>query len=371
MQKVLLYIGSFLAVVAIALLVFYHHTERTYVTGNPPSTATQNNDPLERTITFGIVGDIMLSRNVAGKIKQANDPLLPFRNMDSFLSSNEFNFANLESPFSGKDDFNPSGSLIFNVPRANIEGLKKYFPIVTLANNHAFDQSKAGLDYTEKYLSDNNIIHVGTGETKAEAWQGKIIERGGIKFGFIGVSYASVNDGGKATNENVARIEDVDLLKSSIASLKTRADLVFVAVHAGTEYERTPNESQTEFAHAAIDAGADMVIGAHPHWIQTTEQYKGKYIFYSLGNFIFDQEFSQETKEGLALRVTASSFDQPDQQKDVRILEIEMMPVVIENYCCPRPTTNTERLNILQKINLNDPIINPERSPSIVPATGN
>jgi poly-gamma-glutamate synthesis protein (capsule biosynthesis protein) len=309
----------------------------------------------------------MLSRNVAGKIKQANDPLLPFRGVEAFLSTNDFNFANLESPFSGSDEFNPSGSLVFNVPRANIEGLKKYFPMVTLANNHAFDQDKAGLDYTEKYLSDNGIMHVGTGETKDEAWQGKIIERSGIKIGFIGVSYASVNDGGKNTNPNVARIEDVDNLVASIHNLKTKADKVIVAMHAGTEYTREPNQSQIDFAHAAIDAGADVVIGAHPHWIQTIEQYKNKYIFYSLGNFIFDQEWSQDTKEGLALRFDVSQFTNANGTKDTRILKIELIPVAIENYCCPHVVSNEERLAILKKINITDPIINPELSAQVEP----
>ena len=77
-------------------------------------------------------------------------------------------------------------------------------------------------------------------------------------------------------------------------------------MHAGTEYTRTPMPQQITFAHAAIDDGADIVIGAHPHWVQTIEKYKGKYIFYSLGNFIFDQAWSQETMEGLTLKITVS-----------------------------------------------------------------
>ncbi len=198
---------------------------------------------------------------------------------------------------------------------------------------------------------------MGTGEKKAEAWQGKVIERSGIKIGFIGASYASVNDGGAATNEHVARIEDLALLEASIANLKTRADLVLVAMHAGTEYERTPNQSQIDFAHAAIDAGADMIIGAHPHWIQTIEQYKSKYIFYSLGNFVFDQEWSQDTKEGLALRIDVSRFSYPYTPPVIKLMKIELVPVIIENYCCPRPTNNTERLDILRKINITNPII--------------
>ncbi len=149
MQKVLFYIGSFVAVDAIALLVFYHNTEQTFVSKSGQQ--TEIDTAQESTVTFGVVGDIMLSRNVAGKINQAKDSLLPFHNMDAFLSSNEFNFANLESPFSGRDDFDPSGSLIFNTPRANVEGLRKYFPIVTLATTMPLIRGKLGS------ITQNNI----------------------------------------------------------------------------------------------------------------------------------------------------------------------------------------------------------------------
>jgi poly-gamma-glutamate synthesis protein (capsule biosynthesis protein) len=131
-------------------------------------------------------------------------------------------------------------------------------------------------------------------------------------------------------------------------------------MHAGTEYMRTPNQNQTEFAHAAIDAGADMVIGHHPHWIQTTEKYQGKYIFYSLGNFIFDQMWSQDTKEGLALKITLSKIPAPRLQGTpvpAKLEKLELVPVIIENYSTPRLANEVESLRILKKIDLETKIL--------------
>jgi poly-gamma-glutamate synthesis protein (capsule biosynthesis protein) len=317
------------------------------------------------TITFLAAGDIMLSRNVAGTIKKKNDPLLPFRNMEGVLKSTDFNFANLESPISGTDYFNPTGSMVFNAPPAYADGLQKYnFQVLNLANNHAFDQGLAGLVHTGDFLDSLGIKHMGTGKNVDEAWQPVIIDIKGIKIGFIGASFSSINDGGKATNDYVARIEDVTHLKSSILNLKSKTDFIVATMHAGTEYTHTPNAAQIAFAHAAIDAGADMVIGAHPHWIQTVETYQDKYIFYSLGNFIFDQEWSQETKEGLALKIqisknqvsnpaapgAANLEDLQGQRIPAKLDSVELIPVILENYSTPRPATPEETKTILNKI---------------------
>jgi poly-gamma-glutamate synthesis protein (capsule biosynthesis protein) len=277
-----------------SLLDYYQMTQGTTPRDLPPPE-----------ITFLAAGDIMLSRNIAGAIDKAHDPLLPFRGMDGVLTTTDFNFANLESPFSGNSTYPKSGSMVFNAPPNTITGLTTYkFKILNLANNHAMDQGLSGLTYTRTLLDQKQILHIGTGDTQLDAWEPQIVSIKGMRVGFVGASYASTNDGGKTDNDHVARIEDAAHLETAIASLKPKADFIVVTMHAGTEYTRSPNQDQIDFAHRAIDDGADVVIGAHPHWIQTTEQYRGKYIFYSLGNFIFDQPFSQDTKEGLTLKIT-------------------------------------------------------------------
>jgi poly-gamma-glutamate synthesis protein (capsule biosynthesis protein) len=358
--------------------------------------------------TFLAVGDIMLSRNVAAFIRDKTGPThgeastdAPFLKMANFFKSTDFNFANLESPFDPKEAGIIGGhSMIFSAPLTTINGLIDYnFKVLNLANNHAFDQGLAGLDYTREVLTQNNIQHEGTGDNLDEAWTPAVINAKGIKIGFLGASYASINDSGKTQNNYVARTDDLNRLKSSILNLKSKSDFIVVTMHAGTEYTRTPNAAQVIFAHAAIDAGADMVIGSHPHWVQTVEKYQGKYIFYSLGNFIFDQMWSQETKEGLTLKITLSKNschpDRPNASEGVegslntddgsnlrdssaalgmtnigecadtlqgsrtpaKLDSIELLPVIIENYSTPRPATTDESKKILDKINQNTNIL--------------
>ncbi|MDP1709588.1 MAG: CapA family protein, partial [Candidatus Komeilibacteria bacterium] len=274
-KKVYLFIFCFLAI-ALAAINFYY--ARTSIETEPVrAQETENQTQTETRATFGAMGDIVLSRNVAAKINKAKNPLLPFSKLSSLLQENDFNFANLESPFSGKDTFNPSPSMVFNAPRPNIKGLvANKFEILSIANNHALDQGAKGLSYTRTYLAQNDIKAIGAGNNLDQAWKSEVVEANGIKIGFIAASYASINDNGKSVNKLVARIEDLGKLKSAIALARQQADWVVVAMHAGTEYKYQPNPSQTKFARAAIDFGADMVIGGHPHWVETIEKYKGK-----------------------------------------------------------------------------------------------
>lgn len=360
------------------LLVIIQHNKNHYPISN--ATVKQpNNDELwayynkaqnftgndlvinQQKASFLAVGDIMLSRNVAGTIKKANDPLLPFSQMTSVLKSTDFNFGNLESPFSGKDAFNPTGSMVFNAPRDTIKGLvENKFKILNLANNHALDQGEAGLEYTLKYLDEKNIKPVGAGLTMEDAWNPAIMEQSGIKLCFFGASYASVNDSGKTTNNFVARVEDLDLLKTNIQKLKPTCDFIAASMHAGTEYTTKPNAGQIAFARAAIDSGADMVIGHHPHWVQEIEKYNGKYIFYSLGNFIFDQMWSQETREGLVIKIQVSKNQEPKLQGPrvpAALDSVELIPIIIENYSTPRLADETESKKILEKIGQTEKIL--------------
>lgn len=306
---------------------------------------------------FLAVGDIMLSRGVNRVIDREKDKLLPFSQLADLLGSADFNFGNLESPISGNDNREGRG-LVFNTHKHDVVGLIKYkFKIVNLANNHALDQGVAGLRHTRVVLSKLGIEQIGVGENKKEAWQGKVITANAIRFGFVAASYSSINDGGATTNQYVARIEDHEYLREAIKRLKLESDLIIVAMHAGVEYTRRPHGSQIGFARAAIDAGADIVIGTHPHWIQTIEQYQGKYIFYSLGNFIFDQRIP-DTEKGLMLRVIARRVPtEGSNNYRVYIDRIELIPVVIERVGVPRRATQNEMESIFRKVGVKGPIL--------------
>jgi poly-gamma-glutamate capsule biosynthesis protein CapA/YwtB (metallophosphatase superfamily) len=324
----------------------------------PPERVTESR------VTFLAVGDMMISRGVARSITRAGDPLTPFRKMDDIFRSTDFNFGNLEVPISGNNNVIGKG-LVFNMHTRDLAGLKAYnFKVLNLANNHALDQGAGGLRQTQKFLAESGFTYLGVGDNLDEAWQPKIITVKGVKIGFVGASYASINDGGVARNDYVARIEDKARLQKAIEQLRAEgADFIVATMHAGVEYTRRPHQPQIDFARAAIDYGADIVIGAHPHWAQVFEQYKGRYIFYSLGNFIFDQEWSRDTKEGLALKITLnsrkSSAPTPASASGTRVEQIELIPVVIENYSTPRPASETEAQQILQKIGAPGKIIKP------------
>lgn len=324
---------------------------------------------IETRVTFLAVGDIMLSRGVAQRMRAANDSLLPFRKMGALFKSTDFNFGNLETPVSGRD--NVLGvKKTFNSRVEDTAGLTEYnFKVLNLANNHAFDQGAAGLKATRALLDELKLTHLGAGDNLDEAWQPKVLTSNNLRIGFIGASYASYNDGGVVRHDYVARIEDVDRLKRAVDQLKTQADFIVVTMHAGTEFvdrvdpKRALDRGQIAFAHAAIDYGADLVIGAHPHWIQNLETYKGKLIFYSLGNFIFDIYSDPIANEGLALKITlhgekrATSlpfpFDDPKWIKfRTRVEDIELLPVIIENKSTPRLATEEEAARILRRVGL-------------------
>lgn len=371
-----------------SLTQYYQETK---VLGKNPATPHK--------VSFIAVGDIMLSRNVAQKIKDTGDPAAPFRSIGAVLQSADFSFGNLESPIVSGNGIIGGHTMVFAAASSSLEGLvKNKFKVLNLANNHALDQGLKGLESTMDYLDQTQIQHIGAGKDRSSAWQAAKVEQNGILTCFLGASYASLNDSGKTKNDFVARIEDIENLKSAVLSLKPNCDFIVVSMHAGTEYTRKPNQQQIEFAHAAIEAGADMVIGAHPHWIQTMEKYQGlpanplckkssfdnpiinkdgvkyqsldlgegctgKYIFYSLGNFVFDQMWSQETREGLALKISLSKpagtdFGLQGQKTATSLDSVELLPVIIGDYSSPRPADETESKNILKKIGLENNFLN-------------
>lgn len=309
------------------------------------------------TATFLVVGDIMLSRNVAAKMREAGDPELPFRNVAAPLGSADLNFGNLESPLTpwtraapaDEDQLSWDGaiggkSLIFAAPHVSVQALGRYkFRILGLANNHAMDQEEDGLMHTLAQLQANQIQVTGAGGSLDEAWRGRVIEVKGSRIGFLAVSYASTNYESNEPNQYIARIEDLDRLRSSLRSLKSQATYIVVAMHAGEEYTSEPSAAQVTFAHAAIDSGANLVVGSHPHCLQPFERYKQGLIFYSLGNFIFDQDSSPFTREGAAVKLVLRAGE---------VVRAEVIPIEIENSCCPRAARPHEIPGALRRMRL-------------------
>lgn len=153
-----------------------------------------------------------------------------------------------------------------------------------------------------------------------------------FKVGFLAYNDADVvpESYHAATDHAGSNIMEIQKLKEDISQNREMVDLLVISMHSGTEYAKTANSRQTEFARAAIDNGADMVIGHHPHVLQPIEVYKGKYIFYSLGNFIFDQPWPDTKQSVLARMKIAAVYD--DQKWHIKSFQPEIKPLAIQNF---------------------------------------
>jgi poly-gamma-glutamate capsule biosynthesis protein CapA/YwtB (metallophosphatase superfamily) len=245
-------------------------------------------------------GDVMLSRHVARLARRAGDPAAPFRDLAPALAAADIAFVNLEAPFSDRGPVMERG-MIFKTEPDMIAGLELAgVDVVSTANNHARDRGAYGIAYTLDWLRAHGIAAVGTGKTQQEAHAGAVLERNGTRFGFLAYTY-DANNGNYPPADAEPRVAAInpEAMRADVAAIRSRADVVVVSMHAGFEYVQEPNQQQREFARAAIDAGATVVVGHHPHVRQPWERYKDGVIFYSLGNLIFDQFQRQETQRGL------------------------------------------------------------------------
>ena len=305
--------------------------------------------PKKTTLVFG--GDVMLSRVVGQKMVKYQDFFWPFKNVASIFKDADIAAVNLESPFTyGGDHTVLTGSFAFNADPKAISGLKDAgIDLITLANNHFGDKGQNGMLDTFDLLAKNQIEYVGAGKNFTEARQGKIIEANGFKFGFLGYGYLAdlyVATGSVAGIANM----NIEQAKKDVSEFKKKVDILIVEMHAGTEFIASPNKQQKDFAHAVIDAGADLVIGHHPHWVQTTEIYQGKPILYSLGNLVFDQMWSRETQQGA---IAKAYF------KDKNLEKIEIIPIHIYDYGQPQIVKDKIEIEeILKRMNLKSEIIN-------------
>ncbi len=252
-------------------------------------------------LMFG--GDVMLSRAVRREILAAHDAAFPFRKIAPLMSGADIAFINLESPFSDRGPYYESG-LIFHAAPESIAGLKLAgIAIASTANNHSRDCGSRGVEFTASWLRSHGIAPLGSSESAALTHQGVILARHGIRFGFLGYTFDQNNGNWRDIDPRIA-LTDTAALSRDVAALRKHADVVIVSMHNGIEYVPKPTRAQIAFAHAAIDAGATLVIGHHPHVVQPEENYRGGLIFYSLGNLVFDQYQREATQRGEIVEIS-------------------------------------------------------------------
>lgn len=243
------------------------------------------------TVSLLFAGDIYLSEHVlnayerGGGIEGVLDSgfLQTIEQADIFMANQEFPFSSRGTPETDKQ-------FTFRLPEEKVSIMQEIGPdIVALANNHALDYGSEALSDTIRVLDEAGILHAGAGENLDEAKALKTIEAGGKTFGFLAASRVFPKGYWAAGPDHPGMLTAYDstVLLEEIQKAKESCDFLTVYVHWGIERRTEPESYQRTLGQQYIDAGADLVIGSHPHVLQGIEYYKGKPIVYSLGNFIF------------------------------------------------------------------------------------
>ncbi len=290
---------------------------------------------LHHEITLNAVGDIIPGRKVAMKMAQ-NGALYPFQDVAPYIKDADIVHADLECPLSDRYP-PPYQGVDFIAPSKTIEGIKLCgIDIVSLANNHSTNFGTGAFTDTLQLLQANGIAYVGGGYNADEAYRRAVMDVKGVRISFL--DYNSILGSVNATQSRpgVAWIDmqpfaaddpqDVAMVQEAVRAAKQDSDFVIASFHWSEEYKKMPSASQRKVAHAACDAGADMVIGTHPHCIQSLEWYGESLIAYSLGNFVFDQMWADYTRQGIILRCRLAGGE---------LVDVEVLPYLIHDYCRP------------------------------------
>jgi poly-gamma-glutamate capsule biosynthesis protein CapA/YwtB (metallophosphatase superfamily) len=247
--------------------------------------------------------------------------------MREYLRSADLTLANLENPVLRNATWHDSGTtfngdlrLLPLLEDAGIDG-------VTLANNHTLDANAPGLQETMENLDRAGISHAGGGMDLTSAREPMIFNLGDTKVGVLSYQNVPSYEWAWATEDTAGTAPlQANILREDVQRLKRRVDVVVVMPHWGEEYTATPEPGQVDLAHQALDAGADLVVGGHAHWPKGMEIYRDKPIFYGVGNFLFDQDWSEETSTGIFAEITLY---------EDRIIQVRPVPFVVLDNAQP------------------------------------
>ncbi len=282
-------------------------------------------DP-SRIRTIIATGDVIPARHTDVTIRSlGNDFLYPVAAIKEIAAAADLTVVNLEAPLIEGCPYHDAGLIFCGQTGFTAALAAAGVDVATLENNHIANYGLAGIAETEEALAAAGIDF-------ADRDTAAVRDVRGLKFGFLAFN-------------GVEQTLDREAMAAQIQALRPQVDVLAVALHWGAEYVSLPQRSPgiaeddpVEIAHLAVDAGADLIIGNHPHWVQAVELYKGKFIAYAHGNFIFDQMWSYETRVGVIGRYTF--YD------DV-LVGVEFIPTLIENYAQPVPMQGAEAQAVL------------------------
>lgn len=302
---------------------------------------TVSDEPKEN-ISIAVTGDVMFARKMPNVLSLDSSPFSGVSNVTSNVDLLLINFENAAT--------NSGDAVKGDVP---LKCSPEYVPlakannntIAALANNHAFDYGISGMEDTVKYLKDAGITPIGAGESEDEAHAAVTQEINGRKVTVL--NYMDSNNFAEYSYEVMPYANgsapgysayDSDDAREQI-SKNNDSDIIIAYMHFGNEYSTSPNSDQEKIAHELIDYGADVVIGAHPHVPQGIEMYNGKPIFYSLGNFIFDQS-NENTHVAYFVQINLVNSTG----------ECTVYPIYISNYL-PQYMTSGDGESLLNNLN--------------------
>ncbi len=283
--------------------------------------------PSEKIRTLIATGDVIPARAVNFQVVKLNNFLWPWEKTAEVLRSGDLTLINLEAPLLKNCQPTTQG-MVFCGDQKHLEGLNfAGVDVANLANNHLGNYGPQGTEETDALLKGGEIESCGVGE-----WALKNVR--GLRFALLGY-----NDVGASPSPLSPADEKV--IAEQIRAAREQADIIVVSFHWGNEYVTPPSSRQRDLAHLAVDAGADLIVGNHPHWIEPVEIYQEKLITYAHGNFIFDQTWSEETKKGVVGRYTFY---------ENKLIDVEFLPLYILGYGQPQLLEGEAKQSILTSL---------------------
>jgi hypothetical protein len=324
----LIFLVFLLIFTAVFSSIIFHRKVPTYI----KSEVAMIPIAIPETAHLSFVGDIMLDRGVKFKVNRAGGDYRFLLEHTDFLKVPDVMFGNLEGPVSSRGA-NVGSIYSFRFDPIIFSVLKDAgFDALSMANNHIGDWGRLALEDTLTLGKEHGFDMIGGGLTYEDALRPRIYNVHGIKVGYLGFSDfgpPSVIVTASGTRSGVLSASD-PLLQAIIRDASEQTDILVVSLHFGDEYQPRSNDRQKRMARQAIDAGADIIAGHHPHVAQEIEEYQGGLIAYSLGNFIFDQNFSEETMRGLKLDVMVDKDGIKSYSTSTVQMNTDYQPTVVE-----------------------------------------
>jgi len=294
----------------------------------------------EELIELVAVGDIMLSRTVEERM-EVYGSAYPFEAVTELLRGADIAVGNLESPLSVSGE--PlQKRFVFRAHPRHAEALAQAgFDVVSVANNHLLDFGQEGIEQTLEVLRHVGVAHLGAGLSPEQARRPLILWAKGRNVAFLAYAAGRWKGSSEVPTSGQVSFADLAVIRDDVERARERADLVVVIMHLGTEYQSRPDEEQLAVSRAAIDAGACLVIGHHPHVVQGTARYGEGFMAYSLGDFVFDIDVTEAARDGAILRVLLG---------DSGVEAVDLVPVRIVDDVQPRFLAGEDGLPIVRQV---------------------